>query len=532
MFEAASKGNAEIVRVLAETGMKVYPDLSCEQGKEVGQDQTTVPLHAAAHNGHLDCVKVLVEANVDVDVLDDTGRTPLIAAAGSGSAGIVKYLLSRGANPTLRIDSSNKVSQEYLGEFAGADALELGAQTGNSETIKLLLDHPFYGSTRKRKFKANEEDAGVYVTPLAIKAAAGSRNFECLKLFLERGAYPTEDTDRKSKKEQLSETDLQTIQSATILAAQLGDLDSLQLLLTYQYSTNKDGSLLPFTPDSSLIGPFLDGAYNAMIFNQASKFAYLYSFDITEPSDSISLNTFPSSMKLNLPRLLETAAKAGSTDCVKLLLETHGLDPNALRRPPALSPLYVAAAADQAETVKYLLENHDMDLHQSCGRFATGPTPLFMAVGLLATSCVELLLQHGGPVESVDEELLNPPKEGMQAVITATRSRRYPVRLVTSSDFDFWNSDGGEKKEVLYAALRIELGPEDKEWLARLQIRRPDEELREGVWEDAQGREMPGRELNESEMVGDFEEGDWRAKLVDIPTIAEREAKMKEEGRL
>lgn len=59
-------------------------------------------LHWATLNGHLSCVKLLVEAGCDVDVLNSGLNSPLLIAAGFGYRDIIFYLLDRGADIHLR----------------------------------------------------------------------------------------------------------------------------------------------------------------------------------------------------------------------------------------------------------------------------------------------------------------------------------------------------------------------------------------------------------------------------------------------
>ena len=55
------------------------------------------PLHNAAVGGHVDVVRLLVDAGAEVDAADDRSRTPLIRAAEYGHAAVVELLVGRGA---------------------------------------------------------------------------------------------------------------------------------------------------------------------------------------------------------------------------------------------------------------------------------------------------------------------------------------------------------------------------------------------------------------------------------------------------
>ena len=55
-------------------------------------------LRAACWAGHLDCVKLLLEAGADIDHVDSEGRTALIAACYMGHLAAVRELIIWGAD--------------------------------------------------------------------------------------------------------------------------------------------------------------------------------------------------------------------------------------------------------------------------------------------------------------------------------------------------------------------------------------------------------------------------------------------------
>ena len=72
------------------------------------QDDST-PLHSAAAGNYLEIATLLIEGNgvdhpggADVNAVDDDGETPLHCACNGGHAGVVAYLLAKGANSGVR----------------------------------------------------------------------------------------------------------------------------------------------------------------------------------------------------------------------------------------------------------------------------------------------------------------------------------------------------------------------------------------------------------------------------------------------
>ena len=560
LLKAALRGDEAIVRCLVDTGLKVHPDVSKGQNEEregeksegeksedeksedeksedeKSEDQksedeesisdkddlSVAPLHAAAVNGNLGCVKLLLP-DLDIDVCDEFGRTPLIAATQGGDTDTIKYLLGQGADPTARSDAKSKLTQEYLGEYAGADALEGAAAMCNVETIRLLLEHPLYGATGNRRYLTDGEP-GVWVTPLAIQSAAGGSS-ETLKFLLERGAYPMGEKDGKTKGELLNEREKQAIIDATQTAAERGDLESLKLLLSYQYATDRDGRLLPFEVPEIFHKPFIYGAYDAMINNKPEKFEFLKSFGVKE-HDEMSLDELPEGQLIHIQHLLDEAVANGSMDCVRLMIEKYGANPNQHRISSCTKPLYIAAANNKLEMVRYLLEDHRADVHLGNGRFATGPTALWIAIQLKSLDCVALLLRHGGPVDHVDEELSNVSKP-MTAILWCLKQTRTPVRLETEENAR--ESVERARKDFLNLNppyVRLEIGPDDRDWIRNLQPRRSDEELREYGG--------GARELNEHEKVKrkDRDETDPWPTSVEYPIEPEREDALNEDDDL
>ena len=85
------------------------------------------PLMAAVFNGHLECVKLLIQAGADLNVQDENGRTTLMFAAAKGHVDCVKLLTEAGAD----LD----IWHEY-----GFTALMIAALDGSETCFKTLLN--------------------------------------------------------------------------------------------------------------------------------------------------------------------------------------------------------------------------------------------------------------------------------------------------------------------------------------------------------------------------------------------------------
>lgn len=89
LWAAAYGGDTERVRSLLAAGANV---------NFIHERSGWTPLMAAANEGHLDTVRVLLENEADVNTKDEDGYTALALALSCGNADIVHALLDRGAD--------------------------------------------------------------------------------------------------------------------------------------------------------------------------------------------------------------------------------------------------------------------------------------------------------------------------------------------------------------------------------------------------------------------------------------------------
>jgi ankyrin repeat protein len=86
----------------------------------------TTVLYLAAHNGHAECVDLLLNAGADKEATDNLAFTPLLIAVQRGHATCVTLLLNAGADRDARTDN-------------GSTALFVAAAQGHLQSVKLLL---------------------------------------------------------------------------------------------------------------------------------------------------------------------------------------------------------------------------------------------------------------------------------------------------------------------------------------------------------------------------------------------------------
>ena len=117
LWIASKDGNVEDVKLLLEANAEV--DMASIHG--------VTPLWVASQEGHNEVVKLLIASNANVDTAKTDGVTPLFMASENGHIEIVKLLLEAKAN----IHAGRKTD--------GATPIWQASWKGHIETVKLLL---------------------------------------------------------------------------------------------------------------------------------------------------------------------------------------------------------------------------------------------------------------------------------------------------------------------------------------------------------------------------------------------------------
>lgn len=165
----AALGHTKLMKFLTEEKRK--PNLESKQKSDC------TPLVVAISCGKLECAKILIERNANVTSRDSHGRTPLMILCKYAEVNdeCLLYLLKH-----IERDDIDLLSDE------GDTALLIAAQRGNTELVKLLLQH---GADPKV-----ENQQGL--TPLIAATECG--NHELVKLLMKSGAHPVPNKNNES----------------------------------------------------------------------------------------------------------------------------------------------------------------------------------------------------------------------------------------------------------------------------------------------------------------------------------------------
>lgn len=451
LFKASAKGKIELVRALLDLGVNAVAG--------EGQMESLVPLHAACFQGRLECAKLLVErGGVGVDAKDDLGGTPLMRAATGGRVEVVEWLLSQGADVAIR---------QHEGDV---DALEFGAGGGNVEVVRAIW----------------ERGVGkVRVTTKALEAGAGSGNEDVVRFLLEVGGYADdlgaeaveggERGDVGWKVNRLTGVQREATRDAVPRAAQSGSIAIVKLLLEYLTPLPIHLALDQKTRHVLASGVLSAAASETDFAAEIVELLLdtIFSSTTSGGSTSGSLDEADDAPELNVERTtiineaLVHSAGEDSIKTVRLLLDKYGAAVDYHQPPQNASALYRAAGLGHVRLVHMLVREYNADIHAGNGRFSNGPTALWIAVSNQQVDVVKVLLEAGGPVESVDEGL---DERTTVVWVCIWKDYRAPVRM---------------KKERIEGedaqCLRLEYEGKSP-WFKVIQRRREDNELRrEGV---------------------------------------------------
>ena len=187
LHSAAENGHLDVVRMLLEAGSEV----------DAARPDGFTALLVAAQHGHLEVARALLDAGADLNARDQYGGGALLLAAMSAHLDVVRTLLEAGCNVDAATDNGTTaldmaVQNGHLdvvrtlleagsncdaGTESGATALHLAAQSGHVDLARCLLQ-------ARCSFNATTDDG---TTPLHLAAQNGFA--ELVRILLEAGSH-------------------------------------------------------------------------------------------------------------------------------------------------------------------------------------------------------------------------------------------------------------------------------------------------------------------------------------------------------
>lgn len=343
----------------------------------------TTPLHWAVHWGDQDIVDQLIRAGAHVEAVNRYGVSALSVAAADGNSAMIEKLLKAGADPNAKLKE-------------GESALMSVARTGNAEALRALLVH---GA------KVNETEGWRGQT--ALMWATIEDHPDTMKALIEAGA----DVHARSK----------SGFSALLFAVRAGYIDEAGLLLGSGADVNEklpDGTsalvLAALNAHWELGALLLDRGADPNADGQG--WTALHQLAITRSPHHDNVN----------PQRIPTG-NLDSLDFVKALI-AHGANVNVrakksptdrfrqwIRREGS-TPFFLAAKAADVPMMQLLVANgadplmptnaHVTPLAAAAGvGYCQGESPGTEAEALTA---VKYTLQLGGDVNAVDDDGFTP----------------------------------------------------------------------------------------------------------------------------
>ena len=334
-------------------------------------------------------------------------------------------------------------------------------------------------------------------TPMALAAGAQSDDLNMLAFVLELGRYPRQ--NRRENWEDdislLTDDRKEAIEGAFQETLRRGRCKALKTLFAY-IDSRKDNDEHHWTHLRDETLDLLVGAMwqFASHDDEEHREAFVFVFDVVLAQNSRF--TTPAAQERRDSIVNDTffvAAQHGCLIMMKVVESKHdSLNINHWAHAAELScttSLYTAAGSGHIGIVEYLFTKYgeELNVHLANGKFANGPTAIWITVWNGQSDAVKLLLERaGGPLDYIDDIAAKSENQVRRIIIMATKAFRSPVRLLSEAawitehgDLD----DAAEKgstldkdgNEMKYVVLKLEQG--DLSWLNKLQLRKSDEEL-------------------------------------------------------
>jgi ankyrin repeat protein len=402
---AVHKGKIEIVQELIAAG------------SDVNQGFDRLPLHVASEDGHLEVVRLLLDAGAEIEGYEEDYWTALMAAAEAGHLQIVQLLVEKGANvnawsqgeTSLMLAARNvhRTIYDFLYPLVSDDIREIGDRDAEKEMAKTIRRR----TREKNKAGESLKDAAMFgnlnevqqliamgadvnaVTACnrtAISLAIQMGKIPVISALLDAGANPnlsdeTDDgLDANSPLMEAASTFFATNRGEMVRllikrganlnqqdadgrtplmhALRYSDMDVIEILIKAGADLDirdKEGNtalmMAELNQSSKVVNILKQSGASLHGLKEIELLQAVDSGDIDGVRKLLRNNNININIRLGNSTLLYRAAQNGHSEITKLLINT-GADINQRSSEGYFNPLLIAAYYGNLEVVKILLE--------------------------------------------------------------------------------------------------------------------------------------------------------------------------------
>ncbi len=198
---AAANNNAAAIHVLAEQGADIHArtdNPSRSPGRRFSGAPATgfTPLLFAVRAGHLDTVRVLLDAGADVNDAVSDGQSALVVATANANWELAAYLLDRGADPNRAEAGWNALHQTVrtrrMNVGFGTPGPFAAGTLDSIDLIRKLITHEVDVNARMTRngMRDGQRNRHNRLGATAFLLAAKVTDVEAMRVLLEAGADP------------------------------------------------------------------------------------------------------------------------------------------------------------------------------------------------------------------------------------------------------------------------------------------------------------------------------------------------------
>ncbi|KAM4624549.1 poly [ADP-ribose] polymerase tankyrase-2 [Polymixia lowei] len=385
------------------------------------------PLHLASEKSHNDVIEVLVKHEAKVNAVDNLGQTALHRAAHCGHLQTCRLLLNSGCDPFLM--SLQGFSPSQLGNESVQEILQEGVLIGNSDVDRQLLEASKSGDLETVKKLCTVQNVncrdveGRQSTPLHF--AAGYNRLAVVEFLLQHGA----DVHAKDK------GGLVPLHNA----CSYGHYEVAELLVLHGAVVNV-ADLWKFTP---LHEAAAKGKYEiCKLLLQHGADPTRKNRDGNTPLDLVKDADTDIQDLLRGDAALLDAAKKGCLARVKKLCSPENVNCRDTQGRHS-TPLHLAAGYNNLEVAEYLLQHGAEVNSQDKG----GLIPLHNAASYGHVDVAALLIKYDACVNATDKWAFTPLHEAAQK----GRTQLCALLLAHGADPSLRNQEGQSPLDLVTA---------------------------------------------------------------------------------